>query len=165
MLFSSPQYPLFLAAVFLLYGLARTGRWPAMFARLALMTLIGDLIYLLLCRDTTRLWDPIGGLFYPLVTGNRGGGLDLASLADYLGDVVDVDAHQLARALVPTPFVSLGAVLPAWWHFLIGTPVAGRDRTLGRWRSPTAPRDPETGSLCLVRDADACSASRGCPYP
>ena len=124
MLFSSPQYPLFLAAVFLLYGLARAGRWPATLARLALMTLIGDLIYLLLCRDTTRLWDPIGGLFYPLVTGNRGGGLDLASLADYLGNVVDVvDAHELARALVPAPFVSLGDVLPVWWHFLIGAPV------------------------------------------
>ena len=98
MLFSSPQYPLFLAAVFLLYGLARAGRWPAAITRVALMALLGDLIYLLLCRDTTRLWDPIGGLFYPLITGHRGGQLDLASLADYLGTTVSVDVHELAQA-------------------------------------------------------------------
>jgi D-alanyl-lipoteichoic acid acyltransferase DltB (MBOAT superfamily) len=123
MLFSSPQYPLFLAAVFLLYGLARSGRWPAAIARLALMTLLADLIYLLLCRDTTRLWDPIGGLFYPLVTGNRGGGLDLASLADYLGTVVDVRPGELERALVPVEYVSIGDVLPAWWQLVLGAPV------------------------------------------
>ena len=123
MLFSSPQYPLFLAAVFLLYGLARAGRWPHAVARVALMTLLGDLIYLLLCRDTTRLWDPIGGLFYPLITGDRGGGLDLASLADYLGSAVSFDPSELARALVPTTYVSVGDVLPAWWQLVIGAPV------------------------------------------
>jgi hypothetical protein len=106
MLFSSPQYPLFLAAVFLLYGLARAGRWPAAIARLALMTLLGDVIYLLLCRDTTPLWDPIGGLFYPLVTGNRGGGLDLRSLADYLNTVVDVRGRFLNMGVAPYNFVS-----------------------------------------------------------
>ncbi|HVV85616.1 MAG TPA: MBOAT family O-acyltransferase, partial [Kofleriaceae bacterium] len=131
MLFSSPQYPLFLAAVFLLYGLARAGRWPAALARVALMTLLGDLIYLLLCRDTTRLWDPLGGLFYPLVTGHRGGGLDLASLSDYLSTVVDANAHDLAHALVPVPFVSFGDVLPAWWHLLVGAPVLAGAVVLG----------------------------------
>ena len=148
MLFSSPQYPLFLAAVFLLYGLARTGRWPAAITRVALMTLLGDLIYLLLCRDTTRLWDPIGGLFYPLVTGGRGGGLDLASLADYLGSAVEVDVAALAGALVPTPYVSIGDVLPPWWQLVIGTPVLAGAVVLGvrvgglleteRWRRAIA---------------------------
>ena len=59
MLFSSPQYPLFLAAVFFLYGLARTGRWPASIARVALMLLLADVVYVLLTHDVGTLWDPV----------------------------------------------------------------------------------------------------------
>src|SRR5688572_15486047 len=64
MLFTSPHYPLFLAAVFLLYGLARGGRWPGVLARLALMTLLGDVVFLLLTHDVASLWDPIGALAF-----------------------------------------------------------------------------------------------------
>ena len=64
MLFTSPHYPLFLAAVFLLYGLSRSGRWPGVIARLALMTLLGDVVFLLLTHDVASLWDPIGALVF-----------------------------------------------------------------------------------------------------
>src|SRR5688500_17838457 len=64
MLFTSPHYPLFLAAVFLLYGLSRSGRWPGVVARLALMTLLGDVVYLLLTHDVASLWDPLGALAF-----------------------------------------------------------------------------------------------------
>jgi len=67
-LFSSPQYPLFLAAVFFLYGLARTGRWPGSLARLALMVVLGDLVYVLLTHEVASLWDPVGGVVLALVT-------------------------------------------------------------------------------------------------
>ena len=64
MLFTSPHYPLFLAAVFLLYGLARSGRWPGVIARLALMLVLGDVVWLSFTHDTARLWDPLGGLAF-----------------------------------------------------------------------------------------------------
>jgi alginate O-acetyltransferase complex protein AlgI len=64
MLFTSPHYPLFLAAVFLLYGLSRSGRWPGVVARLALMTLLGDVVWLLLTHDVGTLWDPMGALAF-----------------------------------------------------------------------------------------------------
>ena len=64
MLFTSPSYPLFLAAVFLLYGLSRSGRWPGAVARLALMTLLGDVVWLLLTHDVGTLWDPLGALTF-----------------------------------------------------------------------------------------------------
>ncbi len=67
MLFSSPQYPLFLAAVFFLYGLARTGRWPGSIARVLLMVVLGDLVYVLLTHEVASLWDPIGGVALSLL--------------------------------------------------------------------------------------------------
>jgi len=90
MLFSSPDYPLFLIAVFFLYALPRArafdpvleralrilrvgryvqafravfGRW----ARGAAMLLLGDLIFLLVSKDTGTLWDPLGGAAYRAV--------------------------------------------------------------------------------------------------
>jgi alginate O-acetyltransferase complex protein AlgI len=63
MLFSNPDYPIFLIAVFFLYALARghgVGRW----ARVLLMVLLGDLIFVLISKDPSRLWDPFGGLLY-----------------------------------------------------------------------------------------------------
>ncbi|MBA3465437.1 MAG: MBOAT family protein [Deltaproteobacteria bacterium] len=64
MLFSSPDYPLFLLAVFFLYALARWGgprMWPA---RIVLMVLLGDLIVLLVAKDPDALWDPFGGALF-----------------------------------------------------------------------------------------------------
>jgi D-alanyl-lipoteichoic acid acyltransferase DltB (MBOAT superfamily) len=63
MLFSSADYPLFLVAVFLLYALVGAGARPtrpAEAARIALALALGDVIYLLLCKRSERLWDPLG---------------------------------------------------------------------------------------------------------
>jgi D-alanyl-lipoteichoic acid acyltransferase DltB (MBOAT superfamily) len=57
MLFSSPDYPLFLVAVFFMYAIARRWSW----ARAALMLLLGDVVFLLVAKDTGTLWDPLGG--------------------------------------------------------------------------------------------------------
>ena len=68
MLFSNPDYPIFLIAVFFLYALSRNtgvmGRW----ARIALMVLLGDLVFLLVAKDPNVLWDPLGGIAYRLAT-------------------------------------------------------------------------------------------------
>src|SRR5215208_6436793 len=73
MLFSSAGYPVFLAAVFFLYGLSRNGRWPGALARMALMLLLGDIVYLLLVKQPASLWDPIGGLALRAVTATAAG--------------------------------------------------------------------------------------------
>ena len=68
MLFSNPDYPLFLIAVFFLYALARWGGGPrAAWARYAVMLLLGDLVFLLVSKDLTTLWDPFGGIVWRLV--------------------------------------------------------------------------------------------------
>ena len=68
MLFSSPDYPLFLIAVFFLYALARWGGGArAAWARYAVMLLLGDLVFLLVSKDLTTLWDPLGGIVWRLV--------------------------------------------------------------------------------------------------
>jgi D-alanyl-lipoteichoic acid acyltransferase DltB (MBOAT superfamily) len=69
MLFSSPDYPLFLIAVFFLYALARWGGPRLAWARIAVMVLLGDVIFLLVAKDPGTLWDPIGGVLLRLVTG------------------------------------------------------------------------------------------------
>ncbi len=69
MLFSSPDYPVFLIAVFFLYGLARWGSWA--WARGALMLLLGDVVFMLVAKDPDTLWDPIGGPLLRLVTGGE----------------------------------------------------------------------------------------------
>ena len=68
MLFTSADYPLFLAAVFFLYALGRRSPvrdgwswWWLSFLRLAVLVVLGDIVYLLLAKDTAQLWDPIGG--------------------------------------------------------------------------------------------------------
>lgn len=63
MVFSSADYPVFLIAVFFLYNLVGAGprRGPITeLARLTLACALGDLIYLLLCKNPHRLWDPFG---------------------------------------------------------------------------------------------------------
>jgi D-alanyl-lipoteichoic acid acyltransferase DltB (MBOAT superfamily) len=62
MLFSSPDYPIFLIAVFFLYALARERGW----ARAALMVLLGDLVFVLVSKDPGTLWDPLGHVLYSL---------------------------------------------------------------------------------------------------
>ena len=55
MLFSSPDYPLFLIAVFFLYALARVGRRARVaWARIALMVLLGDVVFMLVAKDPGR---------------------------------------------------------------------------------------------------------------
>ncbi len=66
MLFSSPDYPLFLIAVFFLYGLARWGGPGGTWARLAVMILLGDVVFMLVAKDPDTLWDPIGGILLRL---------------------------------------------------------------------------------------------------
>ena len=74
MLFSSPDYPLFLIAVFFLYALARGRPRRGRLARVALMVLLGDLVFLLVAKDPDALWDPIGGAL--LAAGAAGGSDD-----------------------------------------------------------------------------------------
>ncbi len=69
MLFSNPDYPVFLIAVFFLYALSRGigagGKW----ARAALTVLLGDLVFVLVSKDPNALWDPLGARLYGLVAG------------------------------------------------------------------------------------------------
>jgi alginate O-acetyltransferase complex protein AlgI len=60
MLFSSPDYPLFLIAVFVLYAISRFSR--ARWARIALMVALGDLVFVLIAKDPDLVWDPIGNV-------------------------------------------------------------------------------------------------------
>jgi D-alanyl-lipoteichoic acid acyltransferase DltB (MBOAT superfamily) len=62
MLFSSPDYPIFLIAVFFLYALSRRAGW----ARAAVMLLLGDLVFVLVAKDPRALWDPLGNVLYSL---------------------------------------------------------------------------------------------------
>ncbi len=64
MLFSSPDYPLFLIAVFFLYALARWGGRRMAWARVAVMVLLGDVVFTLVAKDPDALWDPIGGALF-----------------------------------------------------------------------------------------------------
>jgi D-alanyl-lipoteichoic acid acyltransferase DltB (MBOAT superfamily) len=71
MLFSSPDYPVYLLAVFFLYGLARWGRGArASWARVAVMVLLGDVVFMLVAKDPDTLWDPIGGPLLRLAAGD-----------------------------------------------------------------------------------------------
>ncbi len=71
MLFSSPDYPLFLIAVFFLYALARWGGPRAAWARIAVMILLGDVVVMLVAKDPDALWDPIGGALLRLAAGDH----------------------------------------------------------------------------------------------
>ncbi|HWO17138.1 MAG TPA: MBOAT family O-acyltransferase [Kofleriaceae bacterium] len=74
MLFSSPDYPVFLIAVFFLYGLARWGRGAeGALARIGVMVLLGDIVFMLVAKDPDTLWDPIGGPLLRLAAGDQHG--------------------------------------------------------------------------------------------
>jgi D-alanyl-lipoteichoic acid acyltransferase DltB (MBOAT superfamily) len=70
MLFSSPDYPPFLIAVFFLYALARWGSAAHAWARIAMMVLLADIVFLLIAKDPNLVWDPVGGMLCKLATGN-----------------------------------------------------------------------------------------------
>ncbi|HET7500904.1 MAG TPA: MBOAT family O-acyltransferase [Kofleriaceae bacterium] len=74
MLFSSPDYPLFLIAVFFLYALARWGGPRLAWARICVMVLLGDVVFLLVAKDPDTLWDPVGGVLLRLAVGAGSGG-------------------------------------------------------------------------------------------
>jgi len=65
--FSSADYPLFLIAVFAIYALTRIDAPAGRLARVVVLVLLGDLVYLLLAKDVGALWDPIGGLAYAAI--------------------------------------------------------------------------------------------------
>ena len=71
MLFSSPDYPLFLIAVFFLYALGRWGGSRMAWARLAIMVLLGDVVFLLVAKNPDAMWDPLGGTLVRLVASTR----------------------------------------------------------------------------------------------
>ena len=95
MLFSNPDYPIFLIAVFFLYALTRghnRGFGLSVWPRAALMLLLGDLVFVLIAKDPVLLWDPLGGLVF-------------AGLSQRAADQ--------ALALAP------------WWHYAVGLTVCG----------------------------------------
>src|SRR5687768_2595337 len=83
MLFSSPDYPVFLIAVFFLYALARWGgRAYGGWARVALMVLLGDIVFVLVAKDPDLVWDPIGGALLRLAA-NDGRGWPIELLVQW----------------------------------------------------------------------------------
>src|SRR5438552_3026780 len=66
MLFSNPDYPVFLIAVFFLYAVSRLGGTTGRIGRIAVMVLLGDLVFLLVAKQPDALWDPLGNLLYRL---------------------------------------------------------------------------------------------------
>ncbi len=68
MLFSNPDYPVFLIAVFFLYVLARVDGTRGWLSRAALMVLLGDVVFMLVAKEPDALWDPIGGIVLRLAT-------------------------------------------------------------------------------------------------
>jgi len=135
MLFSSPDYPLFLIAVFFLYALARWGGARMAWARICVMVLLGDAVFALVAKDPDALWDPIGGLLLrlaagagtdgPLVPGAVamrwavGGAVLLAALAvgRRAAGWIASDAGQawIARGLVAA-LVAVGATVALAWR-------------------------------------------------
>jgi alginate O-acetyltransferase complex protein AlgI len=133
MLFSSPDYPLFLIAVFFLYGLARWGRSPL--ARIAVMVLLTDVIFVLVSKDPQTLWDPIGGILLRLP-----GELALDLESGTLWDGIWVIGGWAAAALVKWS-VGLGV--------LAGGVAIGRRR--GAWlASPAGQRWIARGCVALL---------------
>ncbi len=66
MLFSNPDYPIFLIAVFFLYALSRFGGARGRWARIAIMVLLGDVVFTLVAKDPDLVWDPLGNILLRL---------------------------------------------------------------------------------------------------
>jgi len=71
MLFSNPDYPVFLIAVFFLYALSRFGDVRGRWARIAIMVLLGDVVFTLVSKDPDMLWDPLGHILLRLASNQR----------------------------------------------------------------------------------------------
>ncbi|HLL22217.1 MAG TPA: MBOAT family O-acyltransferase, partial [Kofleriaceae bacterium] len=101
MLFSSPDYPLFLIAVFFLYAFARWGGTSyGGWARVGLMVLLGDVLFVLVAKDPDAVWDPIGGVLLRLAA-NDGRDWPLALVAQWLaGSVVLAGAFVIGHRYV-----------------------------------------------------------------
>jgi D-alanyl-lipoteichoic acid acyltransferase DltB (MBOAT superfamily) len=124
MLFSSPDYPLFLIAVFFLYALARWGNTGiAGWARLGVMVLLGDIVFMLVAKDTHALWDPIGGVLLRLVTDTR----VAHHVTIDLGTYGKLDFTYTSVALTWTP-----SLIAQW---LAGTGLLGAAVAIGRYRA------------------------------
>jgi D-alanyl-lipoteichoic acid acyltransferase DltB (MBOAT superfamily) len=131
MLFSSPDYPLFLIAVFFLYALARWGGPRLAWARIAVMVLLGDAVFLLVAKDPDTLWDPIGGVLLRLAAGEARWpqvlvghwAIGAAVLAGALaigrrhGEWIASDPGQalVARGVVAV-LAAIGATVAIAWH-------------------------------------------------
>ena len=105
MLFSSPDYPLFLIAVFFLYALARWGGPRMAWARIAVMVLLGDVVFMLVAKDPDALWDPIGGVLIRLATGEA----DWSRAA-----VVPLAEHWTIGTALLVGAVAIGRRLGGW---------------------------------------------------
>ncbi len=107
MLFSSPDYPIFLIAVFFLYALSRwSGGGLQTWARIALMVVLGDLIFLLVAKDPDALWDPLGQLLLR--------GMSSVSDGQYTGISVDQIAQWPVGLAVLLAALWLGRNRGAW---------------------------------------------------
>jgi D-alanyl-lipoteichoic acid acyltransferase DltB (MBOAT superfamily) len=104
MLFSNPDYPLFLVAVFFLYALSRRVDMLGTIARGAVMVLLGDVVFVLVSKDAASLWDPIGGALLQLA------GAEDTSAIDWRRAAMQwpVGAGVLATA------IAIGARRGAW---------------------------------------------------
>ena len=132
MLFSSPDYPLFLIAVFVLYALARGTDGVGAWARAGLMLLLGDLVFLLVAKDVGALWDPLGGLFYRVAARDPGAIADALRHA-LLVKVAPSVAWPLGRLVVRVLAGGGHGVLAVRW--LIGSGVLAGAVSLGRRRA------------------------------
>ena len=157
MLFSSPDYPVFLIAVFFLYGLARWGTWP--WARSALMLLLGDVVFMLVAKDPDTLWDPIGGPLLRLVTGGEwptwafgqwaiGGVLVTGAIAigrRYAGWIISESGQKkIALGMVVTIAAIGGSAIIAHAMATPPPPIAIDPQWpgwLARWIKPPSPLD------------------------
>lgn len=93
MLFSNPDYPVFLIAVVVLYALARTSL-RATWAKVGLMVVFADLVYVLISKEPARLWDPLGGWVWGAVAASG------------------AEPGQFATAFAQHT--------AAWWMYLVG---------------------------------------------
>nr|HEX4317783.1 MBOAT family O-acyltransferase [Kofleriaceae bacterium] len=100
MLFSSPDYPIFLIAVFFLYALSRRAGW----ARAAVMVLLIDVVVTLIAKNVDALWDPLGGLLLRFVVADDAGWIPItaATLLRWLvGSAVLAGACVVGRDRAP----------------------------------------------------------------
>src|SRR5688500_5188964 len=130
MLFSSPDYPVFLIAVFFLYALARWGGARFAWARIAVMVLLGDVVFMLVAKDLDALWDPIGGALIRLALGEPWSAAAVAQWAVGLAVLVvalalgrrgaawiasDRGQAWIARAMVAA-LLAIGATVALAWR-------------------------------------------------